>query len=70
MGGYETAPDKGVVSSSLLACPFCGGEGVMASQPHDAIDRQYFVTCLSCATEGPWTKNENGSKTLWNKRAC
>lgn len=58
----------------LLACPFCGGEGVRDRKLRDGYrDGEpeawaYFVRCRCCACEGPWYKTVGNADKAWNKR--
>ena len=58
----------------LLKCPFCGGvpiqdrllrNGCLDGEP-DAY--AYYVRCRACAATGPWLKNPNGARRMWNMR--
>lgn len=53
---------------SLLACPFCGGEGLLDSYAEDNGDARYTIRCRSCACEGPWAKSAGGAARWWNYR--
>ena len=54
----------------LKPCPFCNGKQlILADAPHDAIDKDYWIQCRSCACNGPWMKNSEGAKRMWNMRA-
>ena len=52
----------------LLPCPFCTGRGKLDRVTAVNGDTRFFVRCISCACEGPWTKNEHGALQFWNMR--
>lgn len=53
-----------MTDNTLKPCPFCGS--------NDISDAHRFVSCLSCAADGPFSKRyANGSSIeLWNRRAA
>jgi hypothetical protein len=60
----------------LLTCPFDNGPGYTSRTLRDGYESQeddpdayaWFVTCKTCACQGPWTKSESGAKRMWNMR--
>lgn len=54
--------------TDLKPCPFCGGKGERHETPHDDIDIDYFIRCISCGAEGGWSKVRAGAVTHWNRR--
>jgi Lar family restriction alleviation protein len=52
----------------LKACPFCGGEPLLAKVTCPNGLEQYFFRCRSCACEGPWGKSEGTAVLMWNMR--
>jgi Lar family restriction alleviation protein len=54
--------------TTLLRCPFCGGDGLPDSVIADNGEARYFIRCRSCACEGPWARSATGAIHWWNMR--
>ncbi len=52
----------------VLPCPFCGGEPIKTSAVADGGEARFFVTCRSCACQGPWAKTLGNALKYWNMR--
>ncbi len=52
----------------LKLCPFCAGLGKIASIEVAADEAHYFVRCINCAAEGPWSVKESSAVRQWNAR--
>lgn len=62
----------------LLACPFCGGEGLPQKELREGYENckgdedayAYSIRCRSCAATGGWSKSSpSGAERWWNMRA-
>ena len=55
---------KDKMTSELLPCPFCGGDGTYTLNEYG----DYYVKCLKCDTEGPIACNTDVAIDAWNTR--
>lgn len=63
------SPMEQASESSLLPCPFCGGE----ARVQTIINETYRVVCSRCRLGTDWLQNPNGSgndpaRDAWNRR--
>jgi hypothetical protein len=61
MSNYET--DESI--SSEVLCPWCGGKPYLT---RDLDVNKSYMTCLSCAACGPWSKTDKGALINWERR--
>lgn len=59
-----------IVANNLSPCPFCGGEGDMASlMVHEEKKyRMYFICCEMCAAQGGYSRTKAGAIRYWERR--
>ncbi len=63
----KTVLGKGVVSSSLLDCPFCDMHDLFFIEVRNPLKFLWFVQCMRGA-RGPTTTNKNEAVKAWNTR--
>lgn len=59
---------------TLLPCPFCAGNNVLLSKPHEGKPEHWCAICTpeenvpGCGASSPWCRSKDDAATKWNSR--
>jgi Lar family restriction alleviation protein len=54
--------------NEVVPCPFCGKSHVTVVAGRQGVPAGFWVTCVTCLSEGPWASTEAEAIVKWNTR--